>query len=481
MPFGLTNAPSTFQSLMNEVFKKHLRDFILVFVDDILVYSKSWNDHLLHLKLTLQLLQKHQLFAKRSKCVFAKQEVEYLGHLVTDKGVSAKATKIAAIISWPIPETLKQLRGFLGLTGYYRRFVKNYGKIAAPLNQLLKKDSFLWSEMATAAFQELRLAMTTLPVLALPNYSKLFIVETDASGKGLGVVLMQEGHPIAFWSKGITAKNQALSFYEKELMAVVLAVLKWRHYLLGRHFLIRTDHQSLKYLLEQRVATPFQQKWITKLIGYDYEIVYRSGKENGAADALSRREDLFLESATLHALTTVDTTWLPRAQLSWQTDSHLQKIISDLATAPNSHKGYSLDHGVLTYKGCLVVGNSTDLRTKLIEAYHASSVGGHSGMDKTTRRIKRTFYWKGLKKDVQCYVSECTVCQRFKGENVHEPGLLQPLPIPERVWTDISMDFIEGLPKSQGKTTIFVVVDRLTKYADEHKISTCRGPNITCS
>ena len=273
-----------------------------------LVYSKTWEAHLSHLEKALQLLLKHQLFAKRSKCVFAKQEVEYLGHLVSNRGVSAEATKIEAMINWPIPENIKQLRGFLGLTGYYRRFVEGYGKISAPLNQLLKKDSFQWTTEATAAFHVLKEAMTTLPVLTLPDYSKVFTIETDASGKGLGVVLMQEGHPIAYWSKGLSDRNQVLSTYEKELMAVVLAVLKWRHYLLGRSFIIKTDHQSLKYLLKQRIATPFQQKWIAKLIGYDYEITYKHGKENLVADALSRREDLYVENATFHQLVSIDST-----------------------------------------------------------------------------------------------------------------------------------------------------------------------------
>lgn len=161
---------------------------------------------------------------------------------IWNKGVSAEATKISAMTSWPLPQTIRELRGFLELTGYYRRFVRNYGKISGPLNQMLKKDSFHWNEGAAAAFHALRTAMTKLLVLALPDYAKLFIVESDASSKGLGAVLIQEGHPIAFWSKGLSEKNQALPIYEKELMAVVLAVLKWRHYLLGRHFLIRTDH-----------------------------------------------------------------------------------------------------------------------------------------------------------------------------------------------------------------------------------------------
>lgn len=268
MPFGLTNAPSTFQSLMNEVFRPHLRQFVLVFFDDILVYSRTWDDHLQHLRVTLYLLRQNKLFAKMSKCVFGKSEVEYLGHMVSAKGVSAEPTKLQAITTWPLPTTVKNLRGFLGLTGYYRRFVQDYGRICSPLHGLLRKGVFEWTPEATSAFQQLKIAMTSAPVLALPNYHKLFVVESDASGTGLGAVLMQEGHPIAYWSKGLSARDQALSTYEKELMAVVLSVLKWRYYLLGRSFLIKTDHQSLKYLLEQRVGTPFQQKWITKLLGF---------------------------------------------------------------------------------------------------------------------------------------------------------------------------------------------------------------------
>ncbi|PSS36078.1 Endonuclease [Actinidia chinensis var. chinensis] len=407
MPFGLTNAPSTFQSLINEVFKEQLRDFTLVFFDDILVYSKTWEAHLFHLEKTLQLLLKHQLFTKKSKCVFAKQEVEYLGHLVSNRGVSAEAKKIETMLSWPIPRNLKQLRGFLGLTGYYRKFVEGYGKISAPLTQLLKKDAFHWTNEATAAFHVLRKAMTTLPILAIPDYSKTFIIETDASGKGLGAVSMQEGHPIAYWSKGLSARNQDLSTYEKELMAVVLAVLKWRHYLLGRPFIIRTDHQSLKYLLEQRVATPFQQKWIAKLIGYDYEITSKQGKENLVADALSRRED-------------------------------------SLTLDKDAHPGFSWTQEVLTYKGSLVVGASAELRNQIISAYHNSTMGGHSGIDKTTRRIKRTFYWKGLKRDVQIFVSECSICQRLT-KYAHFMTLSHPYTA-----KDVTQLFLDNIYKLHG-------------------------------
>ena len=262
--------------------------------------------------------------------------------------------------------------------------MRNYGQISAPLNQLLK-DSFNWTDESTTTFHALREAM-------MANYTKVFIVETDASDKGIGAVLMQEGHPIAFWRKGLSGKKLGLSTYEKELIAVVLAVLKWRHYLLGRKFIIKTDHQSLKYLPEQRVTTPFQQKWIVKLLGYDYEITYKHGTENKEADALSRREDLFLEHATVNALLTVDSTWLPTIKLSWQTDWALQQLITELEKDPNSHQGFSWENDTLTYKGSLVVGNSPDIRKQLMAAYHSSSMGGHSGVDKTTRRIKMTFY-----------------------------------------------------------------------------------------
>lgn len=223
------------------------------------------------------------------KCDFGREKVSYLGNKVSVEGVSAEASKIQAMMDWPTPRNIKELRGFLGLTAYYRKFVKGYANIASPLTDQLKKDRFRWNEGAERAFQELKVAMTTVPVLAMPDFNKVFIVETDASGFGLGAVLIQEGRTIAYYSCTLGTQARSKSIYEKELMAIVKAVIKWRPYLHRRRFLVRTDQLSLKYILEQRVVGSDYQKWVSKLMGFDFEVQYRTGASNRVADALSRK------------------------------------------------------------------------------------------------------------------------------------------------------------------------------------------------
>ncbi|WKA11764.1 hypothetical protein VitviT2T_029233 [Vitis vinifera] len=464
MPFGLTNAPSTFQSLMNDIFKPYLRKFILVFFDDILVYSKNLADHVHHLQTVLDILKQHQLFAKKSKCCFGCSEIEYLGHLISKDGVQADPTKIEAMLNWPFPTSLKSLRGFLGLTGYYRKFIKGYGLIAAPLTALLKKNSFKWTESAKRAFQDLKHAVTSPPVLALPDFSIPFTIQCDASGIGVGAVLMQQGRPLAYMSQAIHGKALQLSTYEKELMALVLAVKKWRSYLLGHNFKIQTDQQSLNYLLEQKMGTPLQQQWITKLLGYEFVVEYKQGKENKVADALSRKmEDQ--KEGKLYAITAPANTWLEQLRTSYAIDPKLQQIIKNLEQGSLASQNYKQRDGLLFYKGRLYIPASKELREQILYLLHSSPQGGHSGFHKTLHRAKSEFYWEGMRKEVRRFIKECDICQQNKSENIHPAGLLQPLPIPTKVWTDISLDFIEGLPNSESYSVIMVVVDRLSKYA----------------
>ena len=342
MPFGLTNAPATFQSLMNEIFREYLQKFILVFFDDILVYNRTLEEHLEHLRVVFSLLVFHHLVVNKKKCSFSASRIEYLGHIVSSEGVAADLEKIRHMLDWSLPKDIKDLRGFLSLTGYYRHFVRGYGKIAEPLTQLLRKNSFQWGSAAAKAFTDLKIAMTIVFVLAMLDFGKEFVLETDASGIGLGAVLMQGGRPIAFMSQALLEPTRAKLVYERELMAIVLALQKWRHYLLGRHFKVRTDKKSFCHLLDQRVIGAEQQKWMMKLRGYDFEIQYRPGGENKAANALSKKEGNDTEQA---ACTIVH--WGEGAVVDdeVQADEKLRGIVQALLKGVTTPKGYSLKKG----------------------------------------------------------------------------------------------------------------------------------------
>ncbi|KAJ4801231.1 polyprotein [Rhynchospora pubera] len=472
MPFGLTNAPASFQNLMNDVFKEELRKSVLVFFDDILVYSKNYKEHIQHLKIVFRKLKEHNLFAKMSKCAFGVERIEYLGHIISKEGVATDAHKVEAMLNWPIPKNIKELRGFLGLTEYYRRFIKNYGIICKPLTELLGKIEFKWNVKAQEAFERLKKAMSSAPVLALPDFTQPFCIEADACETGLGAVLTQGGRPLAYLSKALGPKNMAKSTYEKELMAILMAVSKWRHYLQGQPFVIKTDHQSLKHLLEQKLKHQLQHKALTKFIGLDYSIQYKKGKQNVVADALSRRNNLTTNSSTSNLnylnnlqLSQVQPLWMEEVKKSYEGDMLVEKLVREFGGEDGIDDEWHIQAGLVKKKNRLYVGIGAEVRNKIMEELHATAIGGHSGMQSTYHRIKRSFYWPGMKREICGFVKECDVCQRNKSENVPYPGLLQPLPIPNKVWSCITMDFIEGLPKSEGKSVIYVVVDRLTKYA----------------
>jgi hypothetical protein len=279
MPFGLTNAPSTFQGLINSIFKPFLQKFVLVFFDDILIYRKSWEDHVRHVDKVLQLLKEKQLYSKPSKCFFGVKEVEYLGHIVSHEGVKVDPNKINSMMDWSIPKTLKNVKGFLGLKGYYHRFFRHYGRIETPLIALTKKDAFSWTPEATKSFEQLKEVMCKAPVLTTPGFTKTFILECDALGNRIGVVLMQEGRPLAFESRPLKGKDLHKPIYEKEMMSILHALKKQCLCLIGRHFKVKIDHDGIKYFLEQRLSLEEQKKWVAKILGYDFEIIYKRREE----------------------------------------------------------------------------------------------------------------------------------------------------------------------------------------------------------
>jgi hypothetical protein len=261
----------------------------------------------------------------------------------------------------------------LGLTGYYRKFIKHYAIISQPLTNFLKKGVlFVWTVDTETAFLTLKHALVTAPVLALPRFDDQFVINTNACDVGIGAVLSQNGHPLAYVSRSLGPRNRGLSVYEKEYLAILLAVQQWRPYLQIGEFIIRTDHKSLSHLTDQRLHTEWQRKALTKLMGLQYKVVYKKGILNGAADALARKPT---HSSQIMAVTTVQPVWLASVQASYIADPHAQQLLQRLAVAPLSDDHYTLDHGILRYQGRIWVGNNEQLQQHIISAFHDSPQG----------------------------------------------------------------------------------------------------------
>jgi hypothetical protein len=290
MSFGLTNAPAYFMYLMNSVSMPELDKFVVVFIDDILVYSKKEEEHVRHLHVVLQRLREHHLYAKLSKCDFWLKEIKFLGHTISQAGIAVDPYKVQEVMNWKPPTIVRQIRSFLRLAGYYRRFILDFSRIAKPITELLKKEAkFVWGQKCEDAFHALRQHLTTAPVLAQPENSKPFDVYCDASGTRLGCVLMQDNRVIAYPSRALRPHEQNYPTHDLELAAVFHALKMWRHYLMGTHCNILTDRKSLKYVFTQADLNMRQRRWLELIKDYDLEVHYHPGKANVVADALSRK------------------------------------------------------------------------------------------------------------------------------------------------------------------------------------------------
>ncbi|GJV89756.1 putative reverse transcriptase domain-containing protein [Tanacetum coccineum] len=477
MPFGLTNAPAVFMDLMNRVCKPYLDKFVIVFIDDILIYSKSKQEHEEHLKIILELLKKEELYAKFSKCEFWIPKVQFLGHVIDNKGIHVDLAKIESVKDWASPKTPTEIRQFLGLAGYYRRFIEGFSKIAKPMTKLTqKKVKFEWGDKQEAVFQLLKQKLCSAPILALPEGSEDFIVYCDASIKGLGVVLMQREKVISYASRQLKIHEKNYTTHDLELGAVVFALKIWRHYLYGTKCTVFTDHKSLQHILNQKELNMRQRRWLELLSDYDCDIRYHPGKANVVADALSRKERE--PPLRVRALVMTISLDLPKQILNAQTEARKPENIKnedvggmliENAKYPEAIRTEKLEprtDGTLCLNGRSWLPCYGDLRTVIMHESHKSKYSIHPGSEKMYQDVKKLYWWPNMKADIATYVSKCLTCAKVKAEHQRQSGLLVQPEIPQWKWDNITMDFVTKLPKSsQGYDTIWVIVDRLTKSA----------------
>ena len=495
MPFGLCNAPATFQAFLNDVLRECLDTVVVIYLDDILIYSQDKATHTADVRRVLQLLSDAQLQVNLEKCEFGVEKVEFLGYIISPEGVSMDPAKVAVITSWAVPTCVRDIQVFLGFANFYRRFIKNFSKLVGPMTRFLKKDVlFKWDTAAQSAFDALKLAFTSEPMLVHFDPSRPCTLEPDASKFALGNVCSQPDdngvlHPVAFYSRSLTPPERNYHIHDTELLAVIEGLEHWRHYFAYSEYpaLVLTDHKNLEYFSEKRALSERQIRYAERLSKFKVVLAYRPGVHNGAADALSRMHTPEEGESPVHdailpvpislrslAIAAIDEVLqvgnakdlVNRIKQGYQDDDTIKEILDQIRNNnldPNSE--YHLEDDVLFSNGRIMVPDDKDLQRDILSSCHDDPAAGHGGIAKTFELVSRTYYWPKMRDFVKSFVLTCDICQRNKTSH-HKPfGLLQSLPIPENPWSSISMDFIVQLPDSKGYTAILVVVDRLTKMA----------------
>ena len=497
MPFGLTGGPASWQNYMNDLLFDFLNKFCQVYMDDILIYSKTRREHREHLEQVFTRLEQAGLQVDINKCEFFKTEVTFLGVILSIDGLRMDPKKIQDIVDWAQPTCLKDVQAFVGFCNFYRRFIRGFSKIAKALTRMARKEAgFDWTAEANEAFEALKKRVTEAPVLRHYDRSRKAVLECDSSDWCLGGVLSQyddEGdlHPVAFFSKKMIPAECNYEIYDKELLAIIRCLEHWRPELEGtdKPVEIYTDHKGLETFMISKKLTPRQVRWAEILADYNIQIQYQSGAKNAKADALTRmpgyrpdedderqryREQVLLPPSRIQldalSLCPIDAEddLYERVLEANKEDKDCNAYREALEAGETAHDGISLADcevrdGALFKNGNLWVPGQMDLLLEIIRDAHDQPSVAHSGMNRTQELIKRYYYWPSMRDLVKRYIGNCHSCRRAKSAHDGRIGLLRPLPIPRQRWVDISMDFVVGLPNSEGHNAICTIIDRLTK------------------
>lgn len=512
LPFGLTNGPATYQRYMNKILFDFLDDFCTAYLDDILIYSNNLVEHETHVKKVLARLREAGLQVDIKKTEFHTTRTKYLGFIISTNGIEVDPEKIEAITKWKVPRNVKAVQSFLGFCNFYRRFIKDYGRVAHPLHNLCRKDlPWYFDASCKTAFETLQRMLTTTPLLQHYNRDYETQLETDASDGVVAGVMSQrkkgsddEWLPVGYYSKTMNPAEMNYQIHDKEMLAIVQSFKQWRADLTSATSSIQvwTDHRALEYFMSTKTLNQRQARWAEILADFDFLISYRAGKDNGKPDLLTRLDyDTAAQQAIKSAHRT--TILLPAKYLDPQIvqdlkvqpqgcdlngialaalDSNLPvTFMDDLFQANRTHpsleehrelarKGHAdwtlTSHGLLLFKTRLELPESNEvliIHTELIKAVHASLLTAHPGVTKTMALLRRFYHWKGMQATVERYIANCHECGRAAIPRDKTPGFLHPLPIPDRPYQHLSMDFMSYSKDQHGYDMVFVVMDRLSK------------------
>lgn len=476
MPFGLCNAPQTMCRLMDQLIPPDLKHCVFGYLDDLVIITEDFSTHVSVLVRIAHEFKNANLTLNIEKCQFCVTQVKYLGYVIGHGGIQTDPDKVDSVAQWPVPKTRKQVRGFLGLAGWYRRFIENFSSLTFPITETLStKARFKWTSEANEAFEEVKKRLTTAPVLANPDFKKKFYLHCDASDYGIGAVLVQfdengEERPIAFMSKKLNTSQRNYSVTERECLAAIEAIKRFRCYLELQDFEVITDHSSLKCLMSQPDLTGRLARWVFKLQPYRFTISHRKGKDHVVPDALSRipPEEI---SAVEYPEPEIDLT------SSCFEDPDYEMLKTKISENSSKYPDLKIIDKFVYIRTEHYVGDSTqeesawklwipkNLRRKVISRFHISPVAAHGGMYKTVELIRRNFYWPGLLTDVRNFVRDCEVCTVTKPPNVILKPEMGNQVYPTRPFQRLYVDFLGPYPRSKnGHIGLFIILDHLTKY-----------------